>query len=47
MPPAFAYADVVNEELCELIAAGADIVQLDEPYLQAQPERAREGTPEN
>ena len=42
MPPAFAYADVVNEELCELIAAGADIVQLDEPYLQAQPERARE-----
>ncbi len=39
---AFAYADVVNEELCELKAAGADIVQLDEPYLQAQPERARE-----
>jgi 5-methyltetrahydropteroyltriglutamate--homocysteine methyltransferase len=39
---AFAYADVVNEELRELKAAGADIVQLDEPYLQAQPERARE-----
>ncbi len=37
---AFAYADVVNEELRELKAAGADIVQLDEPYLQAQPERA-------
>jgi 5-methyltetrahydropteroyltriglutamate--homocysteine methyltransferase len=39
---AFAYADVVNEELRELDAAGADIVQLDEPYLQAQPENARE-----
>ena len=39
---AFAYADVVNEELRALKAAGADIVQLDEPYLQAQPERARE-----
>ncbi|MDX1430940.1 MAG: 5-methyltetrahydropteroyltriglutamate--homocysteine methyltransferase [Gammaproteobacteria bacterium] len=39
---AFAYADVVNEELRELKAAGADVVQLDEPYLQAQPERARE-----
>jgi len=39
---AFAYADVVNEELRELKAAGADIVQLDEPYLQAQPDRARE-----
>ena len=39
---AYAYADVVNEELRELKAAGADIVQLDEPYLQAQPERARE-----
>lgn len=37
-----AYADVVNEELRALKAAGADIVQLDEPYLQAQPERARE-----
>ena len=39
---AFAYADVVNEELRELKSAGADVVQLDEPYLQAQPERARE-----
>ena len=39
---ALAYADVVNEELRELKAAGADVVQLDEPYLQAQPERARE-----
>jgi len=37
----FAYADVVNQELRELKAAGADVVQLDEPYLQAQPERAR------
>lgn len=39
---ASAYADVVNEELRELKSAGADVVQLDEPYLQAQPERARE-----
>ena len=30
-----AYADAVNEELRDLKAAGADIVQLDEPYLQS------------
>jgi 5-methyltetrahydropteroyltriglutamate--homocysteine methyltransferase len=36
-----AYADVVNAEVKDLFAAGADIVQLDEPYLQAQPEAAR------
>src|SRR5947207_8587001 len=39
---ALAYADAVNEELRDLKAAGADIVQIDEPYLQARPERARE-----
>ncbi|HWB37349.1 MAG TPA: uroporphyrinogen decarboxylase family protein [Rugosimonospora sp.] len=38
---AFAYADVVNAEVRDLFAAGADIVQLDEPYLQARPEPAR------
>jgi 5-methyltetrahydropteroyltriglutamate--homocysteine methyltransferase len=36
-----AYADVVNAEIRDLFAAGADIVQLDEPYMQAQPEKAR------
>jgi len=39
---AMAYAAVVNAELRDLKAAGADFVQLDEPYLQAWPERARE-----
>ena len=38
---ALAYADAVNEELRDLKAAGADIVQIDEPYLQARPEAAR------
>jgi 5-methyltetrahydropteroyltriglutamate--homocysteine methyltransferase len=35
------YAAAVNAELRELEAAGADYLQVDEPYLQAQPERAR------
>ncbi len=39
---ALAYADAVNEELRDLKAAGADIVQIDEPYLQARPDPARE-----
>jgi 5-methyltetrahydropteroyltriglutamate--homocysteine methyltransferase len=39
---AMAYAAVVNEELRDIRAAGADFVQLDEPYLQAWPDRARE-----
>jgi 5-methyltetrahydropteroyltriglutamate--homocysteine methyltransferase len=39
---ALAYAAVVNAELRDLKAAGADFVQLDEPYLQAFPEQARE-----
>src|SRR6202044_1526631 len=32
---ALGYAEAVNEEVADLFAAGADIVQLDEPYLQA------------
>jgi 5-methyltetrahydropteroyltriglutamate--homocysteine methyltransferase len=32
----------VNEEIRDLFAAGADVVQLDEPYMQARPEKARE-----
>ena len=36
------YAAAVNEELRDLAAAGADVVQIDEPYLQARPEPARE-----
>jgi 5-methyltetrahydropteroyltriglutamate--homocysteine methyltransferase len=39
---ALAYAEAVNEELHDLKAAGADVVQIDEPYLQARPEPARE-----
>ncbi|MGH3077143.1 MAG: uroporphyrinogen decarboxylase family protein [Gaiellaceae bacterium] len=39
---ALAYAEAVNEELHDLVAAGADVVQIDEPYLQARPEAARE-----
>jgi len=38
---ALAYADAVREEIRDLFAAGADIVQLDEPWLQANPDRAR------
>lgn len=36
------YAAAVNEEIRDLFAAGADIVQIDEPYMQARPERARQ-----
>jgi 5-methyltetrahydropteroyltriglutamate--homocysteine methyltransferase len=39
---ALAYADAVNAELRDLKTAGADVVQIDEPYLQARPEPARE-----
>jgi 5-methyltetrahydropteroyltriglutamate--homocysteine methyltransferase len=39
---ALAYAAAVNEEIRDLFDAGADMVQLDEPYLQARPEKARE-----
>ncbi len=38
---ALAYAEAVNEEIHDLFAAGADIVQLDEPWLQARAENAR------
>src|SRR5712691_5329084 len=38
---ALGYAEAVNEEVKDLFAAGADVVQLDEPYLQARPEEAR------
>ena len=36
------YAVAVNAEILDLFAAGADIVQIDEPYLQARPDQARE-----
>jgi 5-methyltetrahydropteroyltriglutamate--homocysteine methyltransferase len=35
------YAAAVNAEIQDLFAAGADVVQVDEPYLQARPEKAR------
>ena len=35
------YAAAVNAEIRDLFAAGADIVQIDEPYMQARPEKAR------
>jgi 5-methyltetrahydropteroyltriglutamate--homocysteine methyltransferase len=35
------YAAAVNEEIKDLFAAGADVVQVDEPYLQARAEKAR------
>jgi 5-methyltetrahydropteroyltriglutamate--homocysteine methyltransferase len=38
---AYGYAEAVNEEVADLFAAGTDIVQLDEPYLQARPDEAR------
>jgi 5-methyltetrahydropteroyltriglutamate--homocysteine methyltransferase len=36
------YAAAVNEEIRDLFAAGADYVQIDEPYMQARPEKARQ-----
>jgi len=36
------YAAAVNEEIADLFAAGADVVQIDEPYMQARPEKARQ-----
>src|SRR6185295_16226903 len=38
---ALAYAEAVNQEVKDLFAAGADVVQIDEPYMQARPEEAR------
>lgn len=38
---AFAFADVVREEVIELFEAGVDIVQLDEPWMESRSEQAR------
>ncbi len=35
------YAAAVNQEIKDLFAAGADIVQIDEPYMQSRPDKAR------
>jgi 5-methyltetrahydropteroyltriglutamate--homocysteine methyltransferase len=35
------YAAAVNAEIKDLFAAGADIVQVDEPWMQQHPDRAR------
>ena len=35
------YAAAVNAEIKDLFAAGADIVQVDEPWMQARPDKAR------
>jgi 5-methyltetrahydropteroyltriglutamate--homocysteine methyltransferase len=37
---AMALAEAVNQEIHDLFAAGADVVQIDEPYLQARSEKA-------
>lgn len=36
------YAAAVNAEIRDLFAAGADVVQMDEPYMQARPDAARD-----
>jgi len=36
------YAAAVNAEIKDLFAAGADVVQIDEPWMQARPEKARQ-----
>lgn len=38
---AMAYAAAVNAEIRDLKSAGADVIQLDEPYLQARAEKAK------
>src|SRR5207302_2847624 len=35
------YAAALNAEIKDLFAAGADVVQIDEPWMQARPEQAR------
>ncbi len=35
------YAEAVNTEVKDMFTAGADVVQIDEPYMQARPEKAR------
>jgi 5-methyltetrahydropteroyltriglutamate--homocysteine methyltransferase len=39
---ALAYADAVNAEIKDLFAAGADVVQIDEPWMQQHPDKARQ-----
>ena len=39
---ALAYADAVNGEIKDLFAAGADVVQIDEPWMQQHPDKARQ-----
>jgi 5-methyltetrahydropteroyltriglutamate--homocysteine methyltransferase len=39
---ALAYAEAIHEELADLVDAGIDVVQLDEPYLQANADAARQ-----
>jgi 5-methyltetrahydropteroyltriglutamate--homocysteine methyltransferase len=38
---ALAYAEAVNGEIKDLFAAGADVVQIDEPWMQQHPDKAR------
>ena len=38
---AMAFADAVNAEIKDLFAAGADVVQIDEPWMQQYPDQAR------
>jgi 5-methyltetrahydropteroyltriglutamate--homocysteine methyltransferase len=35
------YAAAVNEEIKDLFTAGADVVQIDEPWMQSSPDKAR------
>jgi 5-methyltetrahydropteroyltriglutamate--homocysteine methyltransferase len=37
-----AYAEAVNAEIKDLFAAGADVVQIDEPWMQQHPDKARQ-----
>src|SRR5919202_2899639 len=37
-----AYAEAVREEILDLLRAGIDVVQVDEPYMQARPQAARD-----
>jgi len=39
---AMAFAAAVNEEVRDLFTAGADVVQLDEPWMQAKPDKAKQ-----
>ena len=38
---AMAYAEAVNAEIKDLFQAGADVVQIDEPWMQQHPDKAR------